>query len=93
MYESVLGSIVGYTMIRSLHGIQMSRSGFAGIGLGDAKYLAALAAWFGWRSIPLFLAGGALVTLVIYPTRINKPFGVGLGILALSLFVFHYSQI
>ncbi len=91
LYESALGSLVGYAMIRLLHGFQMSRHGFAGIGLGDAKYLAALAAWFGWRSIPLFLAGGALITLVIYPIRTNKPFGVGLGIIAISLFILHYS--
>ena len=91
--ESALGSVAGYATIRFLHGFQISRQGFAGIGLGDAKYLAALCAWFGWRVIPIFLTGGAIITLAIYPFRTNKPFGVGLGITALSLLIGHYLPI
>ena len=89
LYESALGSVVGYSSIRLLHTIQISRRGYAGIGLGDAKFLAALGAWFGWQSLPIFLTGAAIVTLAVYPRRRNKPFGVGLGISALVLFAYH----
>ena len=93
LYESVLGSIAGYATIRFLHGFQISRQGIAGIGLGDAKFLAALCAWFGWRVIPIFLTGGSAITLAIYPFRTNKPFGVGLGITAIGLLIYHYLPI
>lgn len=89
LYESVLGSSIGYAMIRFLHAIQISLRGFSGIGLGDAKFLGALGAWFGWQSIPIFLTGASLVTLALYPRRRNKPFGVGLSIIALTLFLYH----
>ena len=89
LYESALGSAIGYSIIRFLHSMQVSRRGFAGIGLGDAKFLAALGAWFGWQSLPIILTGASVVTLAVYPRRRNKPFGVGLGITALILFVYH----
>ncbi|MDE0310044.1 MAG: A24 family peptidase [Acidiferrobacterales bacterium] len=92
LYESALGSTIGYSLIRLLHGFQISRYGAAGIGLGDAKYLAGLCAWFGWRSLPFLLTASAAITLVFYPARTNKPLGVGLGISALVLFVFHGLQ-
>ena len=89
LYESALGSAIGYSIIRFLHGIQIFRRGFAGIGLGDAKFLAALGAWFGWQSLPIFLTGASVVTLAVYPKRHNKPFGVGLVITAFLLFAYH----
>ena len=79
LYESATGAVAGYTMIRLWHGFQISRRGFAGIGLGDAKLLAGLGAWF----------GASLFTLVIYRRRRKKPFGVGLGLTASAILAFH----
>ena len=88
--DAVLGAVVGYSIIRILHSIQYSLMGCARIGLGDAKLLAGLAAWFGLYSIPLFLTGAAVITLLAYPRRQWKPFGVGLGISGMLLMIHHH---
>ena len=83
--DSVLGVALGYAGVRALHEIQLYRSGRAGIGLGDAKFLAALGAWFGWQSLPVLLVGASIFTLTVYFRRRDKPFGVGLSITALGI--------
>ena len=83
--DSVLGAATGYAGVRVLHEIQLYRSGRAGIGLGDAKFLAALGAWFGWQALPVLLVGSSIVTLTVYFGRRDKPFGVGLSITALGI--------
>ena len=80
--DSVLGAAIGYAGVRVLQEIQLYRSGHTGIGLGDAKFLAALGAWFGWQSLPVLLVGSSLVMLTVYYRRRDKPFGVGLSITA-----------
>ena len=77
--DAVLGAAAGYIGVRLLHDLQVLFRGRAGIGLGDAKMLAALGAWFGWQSLPVLLIGAALTTLVAYARRSDKPFGVGLA--------------
>ena len=83
--DSALGAAIGYAGVRALHEIQLYRSGRTGIGLGDAKFLAALGAWFGWQSLPVLLVGSSIFTLTVYFRRRDKPFGVGLGITALGI--------
>ena len=83
--DSVLGAATGYAGVRVLHEIQLYRSGRAGIGLGDAKFLAALGAWFGWQSLPVLLVGSSLIMLTVYYRRRDRPFGVGLSITALGI--------
>ena len=83
--DSVLGAATGYAGVRALHEIQLYRSGRTGIGLGDAKFLAALGAWFGWQSLPFLLVGSSLIMLTVYFRRREKPFGVGLSITALGI--------
>ena len=83
--DSVLGVAIGYAGVRALHEIQLYRSGHTGIGLGDAKFLAALGAWFGWQSLPILLVGSSLIMLTVYFRRRDKPFGVGLSITSLGI--------
>ena len=87
--DSVLGAAIGYAGVRALHEIQLYRSGRAGIGLGDAKLLSGLGAWFGWNSLPILLVGSSLIMLTVYFRRRDKPFGVGLGITALGILGIH----
>ena len=87
--DSVLGAAIGYAAVRALHEIQLYRSGRAGIGLGDAKFLAALGAWFGWQSLPFLLVGSSLIMLTAYYRRRDRPFGVGLSITALGILGIH----
>ena len=87
--DSVLGAAIGYAGVRVLHEIQLYRAGRAGIGLGDAKFLAALGAWFGWQSLPILLVGSSLIMLTVYFRRRDKPFGVGLSITALGILGIH----
>ena len=87
--DSALGAAIGYAGVRALHEIQLYRSGRTGIGLGDAKFLAALGAWFGWQSLPILLVGSSLIMLTIYFRRPAKPFGVGLSMTALGILGIH----
>ena len=87
--DSVLGAAIGYAGVRVLQEIQRYRSGHTGIGLGDAKFLAGLGAWFGWHSLPILLVGSSLIMLTVYFRRRDKPFGVGLGITALGILGIH----
>jgi len=77
-FDAIVGAVVGYVAIRLLHDSQIVIRGNAGIGMGDAKLLAGLGAWFGWQSLPLLVVAGSIVTLIVYPKRKEKPFGVGL---------------
>ena len=86
---NVLGAAIGYAGVRTLHEIQLYRAGRTGIGLGDAKFLAALGAWFGWQSLPVLLVGASIFTLTVYFRRREKPFGVGLSLTALGILGIH----
>ena len=89
LHDALLGMAIGYIAIRSLHDLQILFRGFAGIGLGDAKMLGALGAWFGWQNLPVFLVGGSLITLAVYPVREQKPFGVGLALMTFGMLGIH----
>ena len=80
--DSVIGCVAGYFSIRFVHDFEMLMKNSAGIGLGDAKFFAALGAWFGWRALPYIIVVAAIATLIIYFKRKEKPFGVGLAIAA-----------
>ena len=78
--DSLLGAVIGFGVVWLLfvEGYRLLR-GFPGMGLGDAKLLAASGAWFGWRGV-LFalLAGsvlGTLTAIVVYAARgrIDEP--------------------
>ena len=54
-YGSLLGIALGYRALR----------GREGLGLGDAKLLGALGAWFGWQVLPFLLLIAASVGLAV----------------------------
>ena len=66
--HSAIGAVLGYALIRGLKIYWQHRRGEDGIGLGDAKLLAAAGAWTGWIGLPqilLFGSGLALVFVLI----------------------------
>ena len=82
---SLLGAGIGFVGIQTVRIWQIHRRNFSGIGFGDAKYLCALGAWLGHQNIAPLLVGASVLTLLLYPRRTQKPFGVGLGISALGV--------
>lgn len=54
-YFALLGVSLGYRWLR----------GREGLGLGDAKLLGALGAWFGWQALPFILLTGAGLGLIV----------------------------
>ena len=80
--DAVIGSIAGYLSIRVIHDLEILIKGSSGIGLGDAKLFAALGAWFGWQALPIIIVVAAIVTLIVYFKRRERPFGVGLAMAA-----------
>ena len=77
--HAVIGAVYGYTVIRIIHDAEVLIRTQSGIGLGDAKLLAALGAWYGHFALPFLVVGAAILTLLVYLKRPEKPFGVGLA--------------
>ena len=72
---SLVGTVLGYAMIASLALVYRNLRGIDGIGLGDAKLLAALGAWNGIALLPLTLLAAAVAGLGVYALdRRGKPF-------------------
>lgn len=87
---SLTGAIVGYALIAGLGYIWRYTRGYEGIGLGDAKLLAAGGAWVGLTSLPMILliasGTGLLIALIVSrksqstEERLAIPFGPALGV-------------
>lgn len=86
--DAVIGAVAGYLFIWLLNLLWLRWRGYAGIGMGDGKLLAALGAWFGWQALPLLCllaAGMGILWLVArYGMRRGSqqplPFGVTLSL-------------
>ncbi|TMM51784.1 prepilin peptidase [Sulfitobacter sabulilitoris] len=61
---AVVGAVVGYGSFAAIGWAYFRRRGIDGLGLGDAKLLAAAGAWLGWAALPLVVLGAALPALV-----------------------------
>lgn len=65
MTDRIIGAIAGYGALLAVAlGYRLFR-GREGLGLGDAKLLGALGAWFGWQALPFILLLSALLGLLI----------------------------
>lgn len=62
--EAVFGATSGYLAFVAVGLIYRRLRGRDGLGLGDAKLLAAAGAWLGWRDLPVVVAVAALSALV-----------------------------
>ena len=62
--SAVLGTLSGFCLLWLLGKCCEYMKGQHTIGLGDAKLLAALAAWLGWQSLPYLLLLSAGITLL-----------------------------
>ncbi len=79
--DAVLGAASGYVAVRVMHDYRLARNCEPGIGLGDAKMLASLGAWFGWKLLAPLVVVATLITLAIY-ARQQRPMPLGVGLSA-----------
>lgn len=64
LQDSVIGAILGYASLWLLNFIYRLTKKQDGIGMGDAKLLAALGAWLGWYVLPGILLMASLTGLI-----------------------------
>jgi leader peptidase (prepilin peptidase)/N-methyltransferase len=63
LWDPLLGAVCGYLGLRAVAWIYHRLTGRDGLGLGDAKLLAAAGAWVGVTGLPSVLAGAGLAGL------------------------------
>lgn len=76
--DHLIGAAAGYGALAGLAWLYRRIRGRDGLGLGDAKLLAAAGAWLGWRQLPLVLlmaalTGLALATVMAWKSRHLSP--------------------
>jgi leader peptidase (prepilin peptidase)/N-methyltransferase len=80
LLERVIGAVAGYAAFAGIAWIYHRWRGRDGLGLGDAKLLAAAGAWTGWASLPsvvLVASVSALVWVLMARPDPQKPFPFG----------------
>ena len=82
--SALIGAILGYTSLWVLNAVYRLLRKHNGIGMGDAKLLAALGAWLGWANLPsiLFIASiagiiGGIAWLKLGRHHIQQAFPFG----------------
>jgi leader peptidase (prepilin peptidase)/N-methyltransferase len=63
LLDHVIGAVVGFVVFAALSEIYLRLRGRDGLGLGDAKLLAASGAWLGWQALPSVILFAALLGL------------------------------
>ena len=69
--ESLIGGVFGYILIWGIITLYMKIRKKEGMGLGDAKLLAAIGFWFGWYSIPYVIFLSSLSALSVSYTHLR----------------------
>ena len=62
---AIIGAAAGYGALYLLRLLWLQAFGREAIGLGDAKLVAALGAWFGWQALPTLLLLAALLGIAV----------------------------
>jgi leader peptidase (prepilin peptidase) / N-methyltransferase len=62
--DRLIGAAGGYLILLTVAVLYRTTRGREGLGLGDAKLLGALGAWFGWQALPFILLLGASLGLL-----------------------------
>lgn len=62
--DALIGAAAGYAALWLVRWLYARLRGREGLGLGDAKLMAAAGAWLGWQALPWVLTLGAALTLV-----------------------------
>ena len=71
--NSLIGGVAGYLVIWSIIYLYKVIRKKEGMGLGDAKLLAAIGFWFGWASLPFVIFFSSFVALVVaIPSLLKK---------------------
>ena len=71
--NSLIGGVMGYSIIWFIIFAYKKLRNKEGMGLGDAKLLSAIGFWFGWISIPFILFFSSFVALIFaVPGLLNK---------------------
>lgn len=65
LLEASIGAAAGYVCLAGLGFVYARIRGRQGLGLGDAKLLAAAGAWLGWKSLPLVILIGSVSALLV----------------------------
>jgi leader peptidase (prepilin peptidase)/N-methyltransferase len=102
--NSLIGGMFGYGIIWSIIFFYKQIKNKEGMGLGDAKLLAAIGFWFGWISIPFVIFSSSIVALIlVIPSLLNKsrkfssqiPFGpfIIIGCILYIIFIDQYKTL
>ncbi|WP_088185558.1 prepilin peptidase [Sphingobium sp. Z007] len=65
LIDRVMGAAIGYGALLAISMGYRALRGRDGLGLGDAKLLGALGAWFGWQALPFILLIASMMGLVV----------------------------
>ena len=102
--NSLIGGIFGYGIIWLIIFFYKVLRNKEGMGLGDAKLLAAIGFWFGWIAIPFVIFSSSVIALfTVLPSLINKkkklssiiPFGpfIIIGCILYIIFIEQYKNL
>ena len=71
--QSIIGGLVGFSVIWSIIFLYDKLKNIEAMGLGDAKLMAAFGLFFGWQSVPFILFFASIIALIsVFPSLINK---------------------